>query len=149
MPQDKIAKDVVALECDALQQGELYICKIKWVKLALFEGWNDDMCCFRLLREDASPMRWSEARYVVDRYLPGEFIAYDAFDSLGNPPLSLWDRTLGTKVPRNWFEMFEEARRKQRVWAAGDDDLVPPPHIGYELHRIDSPGSAATPQSAI
>lgn len=33
-----------------LQQGELYILKIKLIVVALFQGWNDDMCCFSVLR---------------------------------------------------------------------------------------------------
>lgn len=63
MPQEvKGTKEAVPLEPETLEQGKLYLCKIRFVKLALFEGWNDDMCCFSLLREDATPMRWSEAR---------------------------------------------------------------------------------------
>lgn len=33
-----------------LQQGELYILKIKLIVVALFQGWDDDMCCFSVLR---------------------------------------------------------------------------------------------------
>ncbi|RUP46164.1 hypothetical protein BC936DRAFT_147274 [Jimgerdemannia flammicorona] len=131
MPRDKKnkpPKDPLSLDPDSLQQGELYICKIKLVKLALFEGWNDDMCCFSLLREESTPMRWSEARY-----LPGEFSAFEAFDPMGNPKLSLWENMHKPRISGNWFEKFEEARRKQRVWIAGIDrddvDLVPPPHV--------------------
>ncbi|RUS34670.1 hypothetical protein BC938DRAFT_479190 [Jimgerdemannia flammicorona] len=114
-------KEAVPLEPEDLQQGKLYLLKINSVKLALFEGWNDDMCCFNLLREDAVPMRWSEARY-----LPGDFSAFDAFDSTGNPSIEMWRKSLRYPVPQNWFGMFEEARRKQRVWAnGGDDDALP------------------------
>lgn len=60
----------VPVHYDQLQQGSLYIIKIKQVSLALFEGkeisvkkkrrmrltvvcigWNDDMCCFSILRK--------------------------------------------------------------------------------------------------
>lgn len=33
-----------------LRQGELYILKIKLIVVALFQGWDDDMCCFSVLR---------------------------------------------------------------------------------------------------
>lgn len=33
-----------------MQQGELYILKIKLIAVALFQGWDDDMCCFSILR---------------------------------------------------------------------------------------------------
>ncbi|RUS21330.1 hypothetical protein BC937DRAFT_93013 [Endogone sp. FLAS-F59071] len=130
------------LESENLVQGTLYIVKINLVKLALFEGWNDDMCCFSLLREDSNPMRWSDARY-----LPGEFVAYEAFDPMGNPPMYLWDKVLKSRVPKNWFDMYEEARRKQRDWQRGfgadDDSELAPPQV-YELRRTESPQSAAT-----
>lgn len=61
----------VNIHHDKLQQGALYIIKIKQVSLAMFEGnlkilciifdiclidscklgWNDDMCCFSILRK--------------------------------------------------------------------------------------------------
>ncbi|KAI8344443.1 hypothetical protein BC941DRAFT_10053 [Chlamydoabsidia padenii] len=56
-------------------------------------------------------MRWSEARY-----LPGDFDAFDAFDDAGNPPVYFWTRYLRIQVPVNWFSLFEEARRRQRMW---------------------------------
>ncbi|KAI8140318.1 hypothetical protein BJV82DRAFT_623492 [Fennellomyces sp. T-0311] len=99
------------VEHDDLKQGSLYIVKIRNVSVALFEGWDDDMCCFAVLRSDSTPMRWSEARYI-----PGDFDAYDAFDEAGNPPVHLWTRQLRVNVPTNWFSIFEEARRKQRDW---------------------------------
>ncbi|KAI9499251.1 hypothetical protein BDB00DRAFT_796028 [Zychaea mexicana] len=99
------------IEHDDLKQGSLYIVKIRNVSVALFEGWDDDMCCFAVLRSDSTPMRWSEARYI-----PGDFDAYDAFDEAGNPPVHLWTRQLRVNVPTNWFSIFEEARRKQRDW---------------------------------
>jgi hypothetical protein len=63
-------------------------------------------------------MRWSEARY-----LPGDFFAYEAFDEAGNPPVYIWQRLLNTDIPANWFSMFEEARRKQRDWASGFEQV--------------------------
>jgi hypothetical protein len=63
-------------------------------------------------------MRWSEARY-----LPGDFYAYEAFDEAGNPPVYIWQRLLNTDIPPNWFSMFEEARRKQREWETGFDQV--------------------------
>ncbi|KAG2229357.1 hypothetical protein INT48_004064, partial [Thamnidium elegans] len=96
---------------DQLQQGALYIIKIKQVSLAMFEGWNDDMCCFSILRSEVEPLRWSDARQ-----LPGDFDIYDAFDECGNPPIHLWSKYLKVLVPRNWFCMFEEAKRRQRDW---------------------------------
>ncbi|OAD78633.1 hypothetical protein PHYBLDRAFT_163730 [Phycomyces blakesleeanus NRRL 1555(-)] len=96
-----------SLEHDELKQGSLYILKINQVSVTLFEGWNDDLCCFSVLRMDATPMRW---------YLPGDFDAYNAFDEAGNPPVHLWTRYLRVEVPVNWFAIFEEARRKQREW---------------------------------
>ncbi|SAM04215.1 hypothetical protein [Absidia glauca] len=96
---------------DNLVQGSLYIMKVKIVTISLFEGWNDDMCCFSVLRSDTGSMRWSEARY-----LPGDFDAFDAFDDAGNPPVYFWTRYLRIQVPVNWFSLFEEARRRQRAW---------------------------------
>lgn len=82
-------------------------------------------------------MRWSEARsvktqrlliyfymiawctlltFVSFRYLPGDFDAFDAFDDAGNPPVYFWTRYLRIQVPVNWFSLFEEARRRQRMW---------------------------------
>ncbi|KAI9258239.1 hypothetical protein BY458DRAFT_283653 [Sporodiniella umbellata] len=105
---------------DQLQQGSLYILKIKKVTLALFEGWDDEMCCFSILRADADPMRWSETRQLIE-----DFDAYDAFDSYGNPPIHLWSRYLRTNAPMNWFCMFEEARRKQRTWLSQHEEHAP------------------------
>ncbi|KAG1470358.1 hypothetical protein G6F56_002730 [Rhizopus delemar] len=96
---------------EQLQPGSLYITKVKQVSLALFEGWDDDMCCFSILRSEVEPMRWSETRQ-----LPGDFDIYNAFDEYGNPPIHLWSRYLKTSLPANWFYMFEEARQKQRTW---------------------------------
>lgn len=48
--------------------------------------------------------------------MPGDFDIYDAFDECGNPPIHLWSRYLKVLVPRNWFCMFEEAKRRQRDW---------------------------------
>ncbi|KAI8084880.1 uncharacterized protein BX664DRAFT_338006 [Halteromyces radiatus] len=101
-----------SIENENLVQGSLYIIKVKIVTISLFEGWNDDMCCFSVLRSDTGSMRWSEARY-----LPGDFDAFDAFDEAGNPPVYFWTRYLRIQVPVNWFSLFEEARRRQRVWA--------------------------------
>ncbi|KAL9548973.1 hypothetical protein MBANPS3_005426 [Mucor bainieri] len=95
-----------------LQQGELYILKIKLIVVALFQGWDDDMCCFSVLRTDLlDELRWSEARY-----LPNNFDAYLAFDYAGNPPIHLWTKQLRAMIPVNWFSMFEEARHMQRQW---------------------------------
>ncbi|CAO3584508.1 unnamed protein product [Absidia cylindrospora] len=99
------------LDHEDLKQGALYIIKIHHVSVGLFQGWNDDMCCFAVLRSENIPMRWSQARY-----LPGDYDAYDAFDEAGNPPVHLWTRYLRVEVPINWFAIFEEARRKQREW---------------------------------
>jgi hypothetical protein len=71
-----------------------------------------------LLGDESKPMRWSEARY-----LPGDFYAYEAFDEAGNPPVYIWQRLLNTDIPPNWFSMFEEARRKQREWETGFDQV--------------------------
>ncbi|ORZ16307.1 hypothetical protein BCR42DRAFT_414771 [Absidia repens] len=101
------------LEHEDLKQGALYIIKIHRVSVGLFQGWNDDMCCFTVLRSENEPLRWSHARY-----LPGDFDAFDAFDEAGNPPVHLWTRFLHVDVPVNWFVIFEEARRKQREWTA-------------------------------
>ncbi|KAG2178411.1 hypothetical protein INT44_001563 [Umbelopsis vinacea] len=97
---------VEPLDPEDLKQGQLYIVKISLVKLALFEG------------DESKPMRWSEARY-----LPGDFYAYEAFDEAGNPPVYIWQRLLNTDIPPNWFSMFEEARRKQREWETGFDQV--------------------------
>ncbi|ORY89874.1 hypothetical protein BCR43DRAFT_499627 [Syncephalastrum racemosum] len=105
------AASFLPIEHENLVQGSLYIVQIHHVTIALFEGWDDDMCCFSVLRSTADPMRWSEARYI-----PGDFEAYNAFDHAGNPPVHLWTRYLRVSVPINWFAMFEEARRKQREW---------------------------------
>ncbi|KAL7330644.1 hypothetical protein PS15p_205555 [Mucor circinelloides] len=95
-----------------LRQGELYILKIKLIVVALFQGWDDDMCCFSVLRTDLmEELRWSEARY-----LPNNFDAYLAFDYAGNPPIHLWTKQLREMIPVNWFNMFEEARHMQRQW---------------------------------
>ncbi|KAI9319075.1 hypothetical protein BX666DRAFT_2025414 [Dichotomocladium elegans] len=108
---------IQSVEHDDLKQGSLYIVKIRNVSVALFQGWDDDMCCFAVLRSDSTPMRWSEARYI-----PGDFDAYDAFDDAGNPPVHLWSRHLRVNVPINWFSIFEEARRKQRSWMNEQND---------------------------
>ncbi|ORZ13293.1 hypothetical protein BCR42DRAFT_493349 [Absidia repens] len=99
------------IDHENLVQGSLYIIKVKIVTISLFEGWNDDMCCFSVLRSDTGSMRWSEARY-----LPGDFDAFDAFDDAGNPPVYFWTRYLRIDVPLNWFSLFEEARQRQRKW---------------------------------
>ncbi|KAG2219764.1 hypothetical protein INT45_008595 [Circinella minor] len=96
---------------DDLTKGSLYIVKINHVSITLFEGWDDEMCCFSILRSEAVPLRWSEARF-----LPGDFESFDAFDNAGNPPVHLWTRYLQVEVPANWFALFEEARRKQRAY---------------------------------
>ncbi|KAI8375069.1 hypothetical protein EDC96DRAFT_572194 [Choanephora cucurbitarum] len=113
-----------------LQQGELYIIKIKLVVIALFQGWDDDMCCFSVLRSDLVtdlPIRWSEARY-----LPNDFDAYPAFDRLGNPPIHLWSKNISSSMPYNWFSMFEEARQWQRQWHASFEE--PPIPLENEHH---------------
>ncbi|KAI8073743.1 hypothetical protein BDF21DRAFT_495411 [Thamnidium elegans] len=95
-----------------LQQGQLYIIKIKLIAIALFQGWDDEMCCFSILRTDLlEDLRWSEARY-----LPENFDAYLAFDYAGNPPIHLWTKHLRAVIPINWFNIFEEARHMQRQW---------------------------------
>ncbi|CAO3584265.1 unnamed protein product [Absidia cylindrospora] len=126
------------IDHENLVQGFFYIMKVKIVTISLFEGWNDDMCCFSVLRKeqyfnsydfflyaqkdtvlkclfyigsDTGSMRWSEARY-----LPGDFDAFDAFDDAGNPPVYFWTRYLRIDVPLNWFSLFEEARQRQRKW---------------------------------
>lgn len=102
------------LDVDSLRQGQLYLLRSRMVKLALFEGWNDDACLvFSVLREEASPMCWSEVKYLA-----GDFDAFDAFDTDGNPPIWVWKRALGTELPHHWFRMFEEARRRQSDWNA-------------------------------
>ncbi|KAI8974996.1 hypothetical protein BDB01DRAFT_908582 [Pilobolus umbonatus] len=99
-----------------LRQGELYIIKIKLIAIGLFQGWDDDMCCFFLLRTDRlEELRWSEARYSK-KYLPENFDVYHAFDYAGNPPIHLWTRHLKAVIPINWFNIFEEARHMQRQW---------------------------------
>ncbi|KAI9008909.1 hypothetical protein CLU79DRAFT_497595 [Phycomyces nitens] len=100
------------LDHNDLVQGSLYILKISLIVVGLFQGWDDDMCCFVILRSDVASMRWSEARYI-----PGDFAAFDAFDSNGNPSVFLWTRQLRAPIPNNWFALFEEARRKQREWS--------------------------------
>ncbi|KAI9280788.1 hypothetical protein BY458DRAFT_500373 [Sporodiniella umbellata] len=114
---------------DQLEQGALYIIKIKQVSLALFEGWNDDMCCFSILRSELEPMRWSETRQ-----LPGDFDVYSAFDEHGNPPIHLWSRYLKTTLPANWFCMFEQSRQRQRLW--------------IRQHPLEEPSSAEAPPEA-
>ncbi|KAG1231056.1 hypothetical protein G6F35_001760 [Rhizopus arrhizus] len=95
-----------------LKQGELYIIKIKLVTIALFQGWQDEVCCFYVLRTDlADLLRWSEARY-----LPNNFDAYYAFDEAGNPPIHLWTKQLKATMPSNWFSIFEEAKMMQKQW---------------------------------
>ncbi|KAI7854654.1 hypothetical protein BDC45DRAFT_507807 [Circinella umbellata] len=141
------------IEHDDLKQGSLYIVKIRNVSVALFEGWDDDMCCFAVLRSDSTPMRWSEARYI-----PGDFDAYDAFDEAGNPPVHLWTQQLRVNVPSNWFSIFEEARRKQRDWmreqngeqeeyyySPGEQTAVAPPR--RQLQQANNPASITPPAS--
>ncbi|GAA5803403.1 hypothetical protein HPULCUR_008883 [Helicostylum pulchrum] len=104
------ALDLVPI--NELQQGQLYIVKIKLIAIALFQGWDDEMCCFSILRTDLlEDLRWSEARY-----LPENFDAYLAFDYAGNPPIHLWTKHLRAVIPINWFNIFEEARHMQRQW---------------------------------
>ncbi|KAI9243707.1 hypothetical protein BY458DRAFT_530382 [Sporodiniella umbellata] len=113
--------DVVTLS--ELQQGELYIVKIKLVTIALFQGWQDETCCFYVLRTDLSdPTRWSEAKY-----LPNNFDAYPAFDRAGNPSIQLWTQQLKSAIPSNWFSLFEEAKMIQSQW------------YGYEPNAVDAP----------
>ncbi|KAI7867819.1 hypothetical protein BDF14DRAFT_1881436 [Spinellus fusiger] len=100
-----------AIDHNDLVQGVTYILKINHIVLGLFQGWDDDMCCFLVLRSDISLMRWSKARYI-----PGNFNAYDAFDENGNPSVFLWTEQLQVQIPNNWFALFEEARRKQQEW---------------------------------
>ncbi|KAG2223089.1 hypothetical protein INT45_008937 [Circinella minor] len=141
------------IEHDDLKQGSLYIVKIRNVSVALFEGWDDDMCCFAVLRSESTPMRWSEARYI-----PGDFDAYDAFDEAGNPPVHLWTQQLRVNVPTNWFSIFEEARRKQRDWmheqneeqeeyyySPGEQTAVAPPQ--RQLQQANNPASITPPAS--
>lgn len=60
----------------------------------------------------------------------------------------LWDKVLKTRVPKNWFDMYEEARHKQREWQRETEDneseLAPPRSQIYELRRSESPQSTAT-----
>jgi len=107
------------LDVDSLRQGQLYLLRSRMVKLALFEGWNDDACLvFSVLREEANPMCWSEVKYLA-----GDFDAFEAFGPDGNPPIWNWKLALGTNLPHHWFRMFEEARRRQSDWNAvyGED----------------------------
>ncbi|KAI8881579.1 hypothetical protein K501DRAFT_334654 [Backusella circina FSU 941] len=100
------------LTMDELQQGELYIVKCKLVVIALFQGWNDEMCCFSILRTDMiDDLRWYEARL-----LPMNFDAFPAFDYAGNPSIFLFPKHLRAIIPINWFNIFEEARHAQRAW---------------------------------
>jgi len=142
MPQEvkNGGKDTMPLDVNALVEGKLYLCKIKFVKLSLFEGCDDDMYCFSLLREEASPMRWSEARYLAS-----DFSAYEAFDSSGNPPISLWRKNLKEEAPRNWFDMYEEARRKQRSWNQIYDDASPNGTTFNAPHPPSSPPPSGPP----
>jgi hypothetical protein len=105
-----------SLHVDDLQQGNLYLLKMQSVKVALFEGWHDDMVIFSVLREESSPMRWSDSRVLA-----GQFQVFAAFDPDGNPPILAWDKTLKTPVPAHWFLIFEEARRFQRAWSPYSD----------------------------
>ncbi|KAI9312790.1 hypothetical protein BX666DRAFT_767885 [Dichotomocladium elegans] len=61
-PSTYVEMPLQSIDHDDLRQGSLYIIKIRNVALSLFEGWDDDMCCFAILRSDSTPMRWSEAR---------------------------------------------------------------------------------------
>ncbi|KAI9304658.1 hypothetical protein BJ944DRAFT_288467 [Cunninghamella echinulata] len=127
------------IEHEDLKQGALYIIKIHHVSVGLFQGWNDDMCCFAVLRSENTPMRWSQARY-----LPGDFDAFDAFDEAGNPPVHLWTRYLRVDVPINWFTIFEEARRKQREWTAHVLGHPQPQHHHHHSIPITSAHTIAT-----
>ncbi|ORX61715.1 hypothetical protein DM01DRAFT_1380550 [Hesseltinella vesiculosa] len=117
------------IEHEELKQGDLYVLKIHLVSIGLFQGWNDDMCCFAILRSDVHPLRWSHARY-----LPGDFDAYAAFDFAGNPTVHLWHKYLRADVPLNWFILFEEARRKQREWTMQVLGHQPPPAAHHPMN---------------
>jgi len=105
-----------SIHVDDLRQGILYLLKTQSVRVALFEGWHDDMVIFSILREESSPMRWSDSRILA-----GQFQAFAAFDPDGNPPVLSWDKTFKTPIPAHWFQMFEEARRFQRDWSPYSD----------------------------
>jgi len=107
------------LKAQELKQGSVYILKMDSAKIALFEGWNDELCTFSILRNEMNPMRWSEARF-----LPEGFSAFAAFDLHGNPPITDWKKILKAKIPLNWFEMFEDARRRQRDWTPYADHFA-------------------------
>ncbi|KAM3583761.1 hypothetical protein VKS41_003736 [Umbelopsis sp. WA50703] len=98
--------------CDPakLIPGSLYLFKTHFVKLVLFEKYQDEMCQFSMLRENEEPMRWSEARYFM-----GDFSVYEAFDTNGNPPIEVCEQFEWT-VPKNWFDCFALARERQRQW---------------------------------
>ncbi|KAG1150463.1 hypothetical protein G6F37_002192 [Rhizopus arrhizus] len=117
---------------EQLQQGSLYIIKVKQVSLALFEG------------SEVEPMRWSETRQ-----LPGDFDIYNAFDEYGNPPVHLWSRYLKTSLPTNWFYMFEEARRKQRMWFKQRDDYIQHNPIPEICQGADNPSFSNTDVSSM
>ncbi|RCI02289.1 hypothetical protein CU098_012297, partial [Rhizopus stolonifer] len=127
-----------------LQQGELYILKIKLVAIGLFQG-----------TDSVDHIRWSEARQAIEhknRYLPNNFDAYHAFDHAGNPPIHLWSKHLRMDMPFNWFSMFEEARQWQKQWhldywpSEVMDNIPPPPleetntsdHETPSTHQLDA-----------
>jgi len=117
-----------------LQQGNLYLVKLQFIKLALFEGWHDDMVVFSLLREESTPLRWSDTRLLVD-----QFQVFAAFDVDGNPAIFTWEKLLKASLPARWFEMFEEARRFQRDWAPYSDHAPTrvPVSLDNEASTID------------
>ncbi|OZJ04216.1 hypothetical protein BZG36_02950 [Bifiguratus adelaidae] len=103
--------DPPSLEPERLIQGRLFLLKLRRITFGLFEGWDDDMCCFSVLREDSGPLRWSAARYV-----PLTFNAYPSFDSFGNPLLDLWQHILKKPLPENWRRLVDESRRREAFW---------------------------------
>ncbi|KAG2186920.1 hypothetical protein INT44_003147 [Umbelopsis vinacea] len=120
--------------CDAtnLVPGSLYLFKTHFVKLVLFEKYEDEMCQFSMLRENEEPMRWSEARYFL-----GDFSVYEAFDTNGNPPIEVCEQLEWT-VPKNWFDCFALARERQRHWFQqlnGGLTTISPPARSSSLRR--------------
>ncbi|KAG1470835.1 hypothetical protein G6F56_002458 [Rhizopus delemar] len=119
--------EVVTL--NELQQGGLYIVKIKHVTIALFQG-----------TDLSDPTRWSEAKY-----LPNNFDAYPAFDHAGNPSIQLWTQQLRSTIPPNWFSLFEEAKMTQKQWYGSDPSLIDSPYeqpaateIPVETHIVET-----------
>ncbi|KAI9340611.1 hypothetical protein BD770DRAFT_399570 [Pilaira anomala] len=125
------------VQINDLQQGQLYIIKIKLIAIGLFQGWDDEMCCFTILRTDLlEDLRWSEARY-----LPENFDAYLAFDYAGNPPIHLWTKHLRAVIPINWFNIFEEARHMQRQWHVSywDAPAIEDTHTNKPFYNLTDP----------